>query len=91
MRQCTRGEEILTIKDTLDIHVEDVVPAFLFGKVAVRPTPSDTGVIDEDVKFGLALLELRDEAITACFRLLYVSSVLQTEEESKRTPTFATM
>ena len=46
----TRNETERTVENTLDIDVEDIVPALLFREVVVRTAPCNPRVVDENVQ-----------------------------------------
>jgi hypothetical protein len=64
-----KGRARLTIEDAFDVDGKNVVPALLLRKVVVRRAPAYARVVDQNVQFRLAFLELSDERITPCFRL----------------------
>lgn len=57
----------LTVEKAFNVDSENIVPAFLLGEVIERCAPGDARVIDEDVQFALAFLELCDERIAPGF------------------------
>ena len=63
----TTGRAPLTVEYTLNIDRKDIIPAFLFWKIIIRSTPSNSRVVNQNMQFRFAFFEFGDESVAAGF------------------------